>query len=327
MKTVGLLISHKNGEKRRAILPKDISKVKHPELLFFEKGYAESLNISDEEYLEKGVNIVSREEALKKDIIVDVKIGDSDYIAELDPGKVLFGWAHAVQSVDFTTEVLKGKHTVYAWEDLYEDGRYIFYKNREIAGEASILHAIPMMGFMPYEARFAILGNGKTAKGVQRILYGLGAKEVDIYGRKLEKLFRREMFNYDVIVNCVYWDTNRNDRLIYKEDLKKFKKGTFIVDVSCDPELEIETSKPTTIENPIYEMDGVIHYAVNNSPALFSKTVSNSLSPRISELINFLIEDDRSNEMLEKAKEIENGKIIFEDIKTFRESKGIPTQY
>lgn len=176
MKTVGLLISHKNGEKRRAVLPEDIKKANHPELLFFEKGYAQSLNIDDSEYTNAGANIVSREEALDKDIIVDVKLGDADYIQDLNPGKILFGWAHAVQSIDFTTEVIKGKHTLYAWEDLYEDGRYIFYKNREIAGEAAILHAIPMMGFMPYEAKFAILGNGQTAKGVQRILYGLGAK-------------------------------------------------------------------------------------------------------------------------------------------------------
>lgn len=322
MKTVGLLISHKNGEKRRAILPEDIKKVNHPELLFFEKGYGELLNIEDSEYINAGANIVSREEALQKDIIVDVKLGDADYIKQLDPGKILFGWAHAVQSVDFTTDVINGKHTLYAWEDLYEDGRYTFYKNREIAGEAAMLHAIPMMGFMPYEAKFAILGNGQTAKGVQRILYGLGAKQVDIYGRRLETLFRKEMFNYDVIVNCILWDTNRKDRIIYKEDLKKFKKGTFIVDVSSDVELEIETSRPTTIDNPIYEVDGVVHYSVNNTPALFSMTVTKVLSDRISELLNPLIEE-KDNEMLERAKEIESGEIILEDIRKYREAKGI----
>lgn len=322
MKTVGLLISHKNGEKRRAVLPEDVKKVNHPELLFFEKGYAESLNIDDSEYINAGSNIVSREEVLDKDIIVDVKLGDADYIQDLNPGKILFGWAHAVQSIDFTTEVIKGKHTLYAWEDLYEDGRYIFYKNREIAGEAAMLHAIPMMGFMPYEAKFAILGNGQTAKGVQRILYGLGAKQVDVFGRRFEKLFRKEMFNYDVIVNCILWDTNRTDRIIYKEDLKKFKKGTFIVDVSSDVELEIETSHPTTIDDPIYEVDGVVHYSVNNTPALFSMTVTKVLSERISELLNHLIEETH-NEMLEKAKEIDNGEIILEDIRAYRATKGI----
>lgn len=326
MKTIGLLISHKNGEKRRALLPEDINKIENPEQIYIESGYGDSLNVSDKEYEELGCHIVSREEALTKDVLVDVKIGDGDFVPELEPGKILFGWAHAVQSVDFTTAVLKGKHTVYAWEDLYENGRYIFYKNREIAGEAAIIHAIPYMGFMPYEARFAIIGNGKTAKGAQRILYGLGAKEVDIYGRRLEGLFRKEMFNYDVIVNCVLWDTNRTDRLIYKEDLKKFKKGSVIVDVSIDPEMEIETSVPTTIEDPVYEVDGVIHYAVNNTPALFSKTVTRVLSPRIAELLNEMIKEEHS-EMLEKSKVIDAGKVIFEDIKKFRDSKGLPSEY
>lgn len=326
MKTIGLLISHKNGEKRRALLPEDINKIENPEQIYIESGYGDSLNVSDKEYEELGCHIVSREEALTKDVLVDVKIGDGDFAPELEPGKILFGWAHAVQSVDFTTAVLKGKHTVYAWEDLYENGRYIFYKNREIAGEAAIIHAIPYMGFMPYEARFAIIGNGKTAKGAQRILYGLGAKEVDIYGRRLEGLFRKEMFNYDVIVNCVLWDTNRTDRLIYKEDLKKFKKGSVIVDVSIDPEMEIETSVPTTIEDPVYEVDGVIHYAVNNTPALFSKTVTRVLSPRIAELLNEMIKEEHS-EMLEKSKVIDAGKVIFEDIKKFRDSKGLPSEY
>ena len=49
-------------------------------------------------------------------------------------GRILFGWAHAVQMTDFTTQVLSGRHTVLAWEEIYEDGRYIFYRNREVAG-------------------------------------------------------------------------------------------------------------------------------------------------------------------------------------------------
>ena len=48
------------------------------------------------------------------------------------------------------------------------------------------------------------------------------------------------MFKYDVLVNCVLWDTTRTDRIIYREDLKKMKPGTLIIDVSCDPYLEIE---------------------------------------------------------------------------------------
>ena len=76
MKTIGLIISHKNGERRRALLPKDIEKnVKNPQQLFFEEGYGLSVGVSDDEYRAVGCNIVSREEALACDVITDVKLG------------------------------------------------------------------------------------------------------------------------------------------------------------------------------------------------------------------------------------------------------------
>jgi N5-(carboxyethyl)ornithine synthase len=66
MKTVGFPISRKENEKRRAIVPQDISKIRHPELLFFETGYGAVLGISDEDYIKAGANITSCEEVLKK---------------------------------------------------------------------------------------------------------------------------------------------------------------------------------------------------------------------------------------------------------------------
>src|SRR5699024_11849530 len=101
---------------------------------------------------------------------------------------------------------------------MFEDGRYIFYRNREIAGEAGVLQANQYVGKMPYETKVAVLGNGQTAKGAMRILHGLGA-DVDVYGIRLENLFKKNMYDYDVIVNCVIWYTNRKDLIFYITDL------------------------------------------------------------------------------------------------------------
>ena len=212
MKTVGLVISHKNNEKRRALLPEDLDKIKHLDYLFFEKGYGDSIGLKDSDY--KGANFVSREEALKCDVIVDVKLGDADYLNELDDNKILCGWAHAVQNLDFTTTAVQKKNTVIAWENIFKDGRYIFYRNREIAGEAAILQGLRYAEKMPYETKVAVIGNGQVAKGALRVLNGLGAN-VDLYNKKLEKAFIKNMYQYDVLVNCVLWDTKRTDRLIY----------------------------------------------------------------------------------------------------------------
>ena len=321
MKTMGLLISHKNSEKRRALLPQDLTCIKNVSQLYFEKGYGEAIGYSDEEYLEAGANIVPRREALGCDIIVDVKLGDADYLSELGDEKTLVGWAHAVQNVEFTGSMLEKNHTVIAWEELVDNGRYIFYRNREIAGEAAILHAYMFLGKMPYETKVAILGNGQTAKGVLRILHSLGA-EVDIFSRRQERLFIEHMREYDVLVNCIKWDTNRQDKLIYKEDLKTMRPGTMIVDVSCDPYLEIETSHPTTIVDPVYVVDGVIHYCVDNTPALFSHSVSKILSEGFSVLVDGILEENYP-EMVQKAIVIDHGSIRDENIRLFREARNL----
>ena len=324
MKTMGFLISHKNGEKRRAILPEQIANLKYPAQLYFEAGYGQSVGVADEEYEACGCQVVSREEAMKCDIIADVKLGDADYLEQIEGKKILFGWVHTVQNVDFTSKILEKGHTVVAWEEIFEDGRYIFYRNREVAGEAAVLHAYRYCGKMPYDTKVAILGNGQTAKGAMRILHGLGAT-VDVYGRRLEQLFRKKMTEYDVLVNCVMWDTSREDRIIYKEDLKRMKPGTLIIDVSCDPYLEIETSHPTTIDDPVYTVDGVIHYAVDNTPAMYPITVTKVLSEGLERYIDMMLTTDFEEypDNVKDATVILEGRIRDERIRAFREARGL----
>lgn len=324
MKKIGFLISHKNGEHRRALLPEHIKNIKNPTSLYFEKGYGEIIGVPDVEYEKMGCHLVTRDEIFECDIITDVKLGDADYLTMLKKPKVLFGWAHAVQNVDFTSEILRAGHTIIAWEEIFEDGRYIFYRNREVAGEAAVMQAFRYSGKMPYDAKVAIVGNGQTAKGALRVLHGLGA-EVDVYGRKFESLFRKKMYDYDVLINCVMWDTSRTDRIIYREDLKKMKKGTLIIDVSCDPYLEIETSHPTSIDNPVYSVDGIVHYAVDNTPAMFPMTVSKVLSQGISRYVDELLCEnlDGLQKSLNKAIVIKNGHIVDDRIKSFRQNRGL----
>lgn len=319
---MGLVISKKSGEKRRALLPVDIAKnINNANQLFVERGYGETVDVTDEEYAAVGCKIVSREEALACDIICDVKLGDADYLDLIEDNKILFGWAHAVQNVNFTSNVIEHNQTVIAWEEMYEDGRYILYRNREVAGEAAVMHAFRYYGKMPYDARVAILGNGQTAKGAMRVLHGLGA-DIDVYSRKHETLFKKKMYEYDVLINCVMWDTNRTDRIIYKDDLKKLKKGAMIIDVSCDPYLEIETSHPTTIDNPVYVVDGIIHYAVDNTPAMYHKTVTKILSENLSKYVDQLL-CSKYGDTVNNAIVIDNGHIKSENILKFRQKRNL----
>ena len=91
-----------------------------------------------------------------------------------------------------------------------------------------------------------------------------------------------------------------------------------IIDVSCDLKGAIETSHPTTLENPIYFVDDIIHYAVDHTPSIFYQTFSLECSTIIAVYINDLIEE-KENEVLNKATIIENETILDQKIKDYQE--------
>ncbi len=316
MKTIGFPISHKENENRRAIVPSDISKILHPENLYIETGFGDVLGITDEEYAEMGCKICSHEEALKQDIICDPKIGDADYLEILPEGRTIFGWVHATQNRDITDKIIERKTTAYAWEHMFEKERHVFWFNNELAGEAAVMHAFQCYGRLPYGLKVAVLGNGNTARGAVRVLNMLGA-EVMQYGRRQEELFKEEFTDYDVIVNCILWDVTRKDHIIYKEDLKRMKRGALIIDVSCDRNGGVESCIPTPIEAPTYIVDGIMHYAVDHTPSLFYKTFSYNNSRIICKYLNELMSGE-IGEVLKNCLVIENGIIIDDEINKFQ---------
>lgn len=316
MKTVGLPIGCKENELRRALLPEDLKNIKHVGQLYFEKGYGDILGYTDADFMKYGAHIALKEEVLQKDIICDAKIGDAKYLDKLSR-QTIFGWVHLVQNKDITDKVLRGKLTAYVWEDMYCKGRHSFWRNNEMAGEAAIMHAFQCYGEMPYNTNVALIGRGNVASGAARILTCLGAK-VTVYNRMTEGLLREELDNYNVIVNALLWDTSRKDHLIYKEDLKRLKKNALIIDISCDRCGAIETSIPTTIEEPVYMVDGVMHYVVDHTPSLFYKTASQGISLEVSKYIDELIED-HPGEVLRKALAVKDGIIVDPRINLFQD--------
>lgn len=314
--TMGFPINNKENENRRAIVPEHIKFMKHPQYLYIEQGYGAVLDVSDSEYAALGCHICSHEEVLQKDIICDPKVGDADYMEKLHKGQVIFGWVHATQNRDITDKIMNAGLTAYAWEKMEHKGRHVFWRNNELAGEAAVMHAFQCFGRMPYETNVAVLGRGNTARGAVKVLNMLGAN-VTQYDRRTEELFREEMDQYDVVVNCVLWDVMREDHIIYRSDLKRLKKNAMIIDVSCDRNGGIETSIPTTIENPTYRVDGILHYVVDHTPALFYKTFtwnnSGLLYPYLEELIT-----DEVGDVLKHAMIMEEGKILDPEILLFQ---------
>ncbi len=178
------------------------------------------------------------------------------------------------------------------------------------------MHAFQCYGRMPYETDVAVIGRGNTARGAIKVLNMLGA-DVRQYDRRTEKLLRDEIERYDVIVNFVLWDVMRKDHIIYRKDLKRMKRNSMIIDVSCDRNGGVETSIPTTIEDHAYIIDGVLHYVVDHTPALFYKTFTWNNSEVIWRYLDELIQD-RCKETLNEALIMRQGEIVDSEIISFQ---------
>lgn len=312
MKTIGFPISHKENENRRAIVPNDLKKLTSPKHVFIESGFGGVLGMTDNDFASVGCQIMSHEDVLKADIICDPKIGDADYLEKLHKGQTIFGWVHATQNRDITDKIIASGLTAYAWEHMFESGRHTFWFNNELAGEAAVLHAFQCYGRLPFGLKVAVIGNGNTGRGAVRVLNMLGANVMQ-YGRKTEQLLRDEIGKYDVIVNCILWDVNRKDHVVSKQDLTRMKSGSMIIDVSCDRHGGIETCIPTTIEKPTYEVEGVLHYAVDHTPSLYYKT----FSFQNSEIIIPFVEDlmtENVGKVLQDSLIFKEGRIIDQEI-------------
>lgn len=310
MKSMGFMKSTKENEKRIALLPEDIVSIKNSEQLFFEKGYGEELGYTDADYIKQGANILPKEKVIIKDIICDPKIGDADYLLALREHQTIFGYIHAVQNRDLADLLVSKYITAIAWEEMCADGRHVFWRNNELAGEAAIMHAFTIYGKMPYDCKVAIIGNGNVARGASRILSSLGA-EIVVYNRRMESLFINEIADYDVIVNCVLWDTDRQDHVIYYEDLKRMKKSAIIIDISCDKSGYIESSIPTTISDPVYYSEGILHYVSDHTPTILFRTASKVFSHEVAKYADDMIEDSNgNNETIKNATIIKDGVIV-----------------
>ena len=314
MKTIGFPISHKENEYRRALLPADATRVQCRDSLVVEAGYGDVVGFCDDDYRSVGVRIGTRDDVLSCDVVCDPKVGDADYLCLLHK-QTVFGWVHAVLNRDITDKLVAGKLTAYAWEEMYEDGRHVFWRNNEIAGEAAIAHAYLIHGVFPYSTKVAVLGRGNIARGAIRALYSMGA-DVQQYDRHSEALLRKELPEYDVVVNAILWDKLRKDHIIYKEDLKRMKRGAMIVDISCDRAGAIETSMPTTIADPSYFVEGVRHYVVDHTPALFYKSTSAAISSVLPKYLNALMSGKWCGN--DKTLIVKDGIVVDQTIKDFQ---------
>ncbi len=183
-------------------------------------------------------------------------------------------------------------------------GLHVFHKNNELAGYCSVLHALQLAGATgDYGPRLSavVIGFGATARGAVTALNALGIHDVDvlthrqvaavaspIHSARILHFDGRDdagrvshavtpdgrmplaafLGSHDVVVNCVLQDTDAPLVFMTEDDLDALASRTVVVDVSCDEGMGFSWARPTTFEEPVFEVGrGVLYYAVDHSPS------------------------------------------------------------
>jgi alanine dehydrogenase len=315
-------------ERRVALTPAGVKAlVDNGHEVFVESMAGEYSGFSDAEYEKMGAKIVfSKEEVYKRaQMIVKVSRPSEAEYSYLCDGHLLFGFLHlAVAPKSYVEILLERKITAIGYEIIeLPDGRLpILQAMSEIAGQMAIVIAARylqnedggrgiVLGGIPGvpPATVVILGAGVVGQNAIRAALGLGAhvvvldKDVDKL-REVEKLFDKRVetaianvYNIekavqfaDVLIGAVLIHGALTPKLVTEEMVKKMKPGSVIIDVSIDQGGCVETSRPTTIVNPVFVKYGVIHYCVPNIASNVARTATYALTnvslPYILEIAN-----------------------------------------
>lgn len=310
---IGIPKEIKKGEFRVGMTPYGVEELRaggHSVLV--ETNAGQGSDFPDEEYLSAGAEIVSRNTVFDTaDLIVKVKEPVPDEYALFRTEQALFTFLHLAANPELINVLLEKKISGLAYETLQKNGSLpLLAPMSEIAGRMAPLMAsyylqrihggeglLPtgILGVQP--AKAVIIGAGVVGTNAARDCIGLGMDTVvmDIRMealRKIDEMFmgrvktlpvtmhnlREEIKEADIMVGAVLVPGGKTPVVVTRGMLGMMKKGAVIVDVSVDQGGCFETARPTTHDDPIYVIDGVIHYMVSNMPGAYPKTSTIALT-------------------------------------------------
>ncbi|MCX7702691.1 MAG: alanine dehydrogenase [Planctomycetota bacterium] len=322
---VGVPKEIKNNEYRVGMTPSGVEMMTSAgHQVFVQKGAGEGSHIPDSDFVKAGAEILPDAKAVFEaaDMIVKVKEPLEPEFALFKKGQILFTYLHLAGDENLTKRLLNlNKIIGIAYETMEApDGSLpLLTPMSEVAGRLSIIEGAKYLqrtfggrgiflggvpGVLP--AKVVIFGAGIVGKHAAQMAVGLGAdvtlltRNVDrlrdleekIHGRfKTMKMtpwnIRKVLPEADLVVTAALVTGGKAPWLIRREDLKTMKKGAVIVDVSIDQGGCCETSRPTSHSDPIYEVDGIIHYCVANMPGCVPLTSTYALT---NETITYALE-------------------------------------
>ncbi len=282
--------------------------------VFLEAGAGLGIGAEDARYQRVGVKILPDADAVFQtaDLIVKVKEPQPVEIARLKPHHVLFTYLHLAPDPEQAKGLMQSGCTAIAYETVTDaSGRLPLLKPMsEVAGRMSIqvgAHYLDkahggrgvLMGGVPgvRPADVVILGAGVAGYNAAQIAVGMRAR-VTVFDKnpaRLEELDREfngrletvystraaveeAVMEADVVVGAVLTPGAAAPKLITRDMLASMRTGCVLVDISIDQGGCFETSRPTTHDDPVFVIDGVIHYCVANMPGAVARTSAFALN-------------------------------------------------
>ena len=271
------------------------------------------VGFADEAYQAAGARIVaSPADTYRADLVIKVKELQRAEFGLTHPGQILFCYHHFAPDPGLLDAMLSAKVTCVAYETVTApDGSLpLLVPMSQIAGRLApqvgawalqmanggsgiLLGGVP--GVAP--AKVVIIGGGTVGEGAARIALGMGA-EVTIATRSAARLGRLEeiygtslktaisspqslanlVAESDLVIGAVLVPGQLAPRLVRRDDLKRMRRGSVIVDVAIDQGGICETSRPTSHTSPLYVEEGVVHYCVPNMPSAVARTATLALT-------------------------------------------------
>jgi alanine dehydrogenase len=352
---IGVAKEIKPDEYRVALTPAGaLELVQHGHSVVVESGSGEGSAFADAEYERVGARIGAVEEVwADSELVLKVKEPLPEEFPRLREGQILFTYLHLAASEELTRALMESGATCVAYETVETDDRALpllapmseiagrlaaqagaTFLEKPLGGRGLLLGGVP--GVSP--GSVVVIGGGMVGYNSAVIALGLGAK-VTILERSIDRMrhleevlgarvtllmssslqIQESVAQADVVIGAVLIPGALAPKLITGEMVAGMKEGSVIADVAIDQGGCVETSHPTTHSEPVFVVDGVIHYCVANMPGAVpitsTKALTNATLPYVEEIADHgLREAIALDPALARGVNVMDGRITYEAV-------------
>ena len=312
---IGILKEIKTEENRVSMTPAGVEvMIQNGHTLLVEKDGGKGSGFEDEDYIKAGAEILAIPQEIfeRAEMVMHVKEPLPAEYGLIREDQIVFTYLHLAAAEELTHALIKSKSINIAYETIQKaDGSLpLLTPMSEVAGRMATQqgakylemaqggHGVLLGGVPGVDpGTVVVIGGGVVGVNAAKMACGLGAK-VYILDMNLDRLrylsdvmpanciplmaspatTRKLVKEADVVIGAVLVAGAKAPKLVTREMLKTMQKGSVLVDVAIDQGGCFETSRATTHSDPIFEVEGIVHYCVANMPGAVAKTSTIALT-------------------------------------------------